>query len=127
MEKIFWFSLIYILCSLIYLLAILTFHKGMLIIVKKVSINKDYILFSRVFLFSSILLYFFSINECYQNKGFGELTFETYRINFFKTIQYFYGGVLPYWVLILFLFSGLVTVLYSFLRNKSLENKRNSK
>ncbi len=120
MEKILWYGVIPLIVLASYLIALLSFNprfrnvlKGY---VKREFLRTTLIVYSRAFTFFSLMLYFLTLNEGFENKHWGELTLLNFLQNFFGTIEYFFSWIMFFWVFFIFAASAIIAIVWGVLR-----------
>jgi hypothetical protein len=120
MEKILWYIIIPLIVFASYFLAVLTlkesFRNALGKYIKNSFWRKCVIVYSRLFTLFSVVLYFITLNEGFENKHLGELTVSNFFRNFFETIGYFFGWIMFYWVFFLFVASAIIAIIWALLR-----------
>ncbi len=101
MEILFWYFIWPFVIIISFTVGVLSFFEKFRLKAYKVSKSEGlayFILFySRLFIVLSTLVYFSSLEECFQNKELGHLNIQDYFHNLFLTVDYFIGWVFFYW------------------------------
>jgi len=120
MEKILWYIIIPLIVFASYLLALLSlkesFRNALEKYIKNAFWRRCVIVYSRLFTLFSVVLYFITLNEGFENKQLGELTVSNFFRNFFGTIGYFFGWIMFYWIFFLFVASVIIAIIWALLR-----------
>lgn len=102
----------YFIIPILFVLSLLAFLTNFLWKKKKWRILKHIRIYGIIFIVLSILLYFISIPEAFENLELGNLNFMNYLKNFFNVFYYFLSWVLlPFWIFPLFLFSLIIVLI----------------
>ena len=115
MEKIVWYIVIPLITLMSYSIAVSSlFQTGrsrLNQMIRNRAVLGMVINYSRIFLILSIILYVITLGEGFENFDLGTLSLSSYFNNFFRTFEYFFGWVLLYWILNIFIASWILSTL----------------